>query len=561
MNKLLTANERFSDVETVRARRSVFSIPFNHKFTMNAGSVVPFYAAEVLPGDSFDVSTTALCRMMTPIFPVMDNAFLEFAYFFVPMRLTWEHTKEFFGENRDSAWAQSVDYTIPHAIVHPSVGGVFDSMGVPVDSQSSSGVGFDVSVLQARAYRLIWNRWFRNENLQDPVVVNTGDDGSVDTDLDKLLPVGKLNDFFTTCLPAPQKGNAVDLDLTDGVDLQVYSGIDHNHSQSNVNLRHQTFNTISTARAGTGSPLYFVKQSQPSGSGFSSGILKSFDDETITNGDNPTPDTYPVWITNLWADTDGIGSVTVNQLRTAFQVQRILERSARGGTRYIEYVRAAFGVSSPDARFQDPEYLGGSRSVINMEQVLQTSSTDSVTPQGNTSGMSKTFTGGKSFNRFFTEHGFIIGTCYIRTMHTYQQGLPRQFSRRSRYDFYDPALANVGEQPVYRSEIYANGTQQNDTMVFGYREAWDEYRSMPSRVSGYMRSGISGSLDPWHYGDYYASAPILSAEWWQETPDNIDRTIAVTSSVSHQFVMDVLLNQKVARCMPVYSTPGLIDHF
>lgn len=557
MNKLLMANERFADVETVKARRSVFSIPFNHKFTMNAGSVVPFYSAEVLPGDSFDVSTTALCRMMTPIFPVMDNAFLEFAFFFVPMRLTWDHTKEFFGENRNSAWTQNTEYTIPHAVVHPSVGGVFDSIGVPVDTQSNNGAGFDVSVLQARAYRLIWNRWFRNENLQDPVLVNTGDDGSVDTDLDKLLPVGKLNDFFTTCLPSPQKGNAVDLDLTDGTDLQVYAGQVHDHNQSNIAMRHPTSETLDTKPIGSASHLMFEKRSQLPGSSFSNGEMRVLDDD----GTTVSGASRAVWLTNLWADTDGIGSVTVNQLRTAFQVQRILERSARGGTRYIEYVRAAFGVSSPDARLQDPEYLGGSRSVINMQQVLQTSATDSVTPQGNTSGLSKTFTGGKSFNRFFTEHGFIIGTCYIRTMHTYQQGLPRQFSRRSRYDFYDPALSNVGEQPVYRSEIYANGTQENDTKVFGYREAWDEYRSMPSRVSGYLRSGISGSLDPWHYGDYYASAPVLSAEWWQETPDNIDRTIAVSSSVSHQFVMDVLLNQKVARCMPVHSTPGLIDHF
>lgn len=537
---------RFSATKSdVLKNRSGFTIPYRHKTTANFGKLVPFYCMEVLPGDTFNVNTQMLARMSTPMYPVMDNAYIDYYYFFVPNRLVWSHWAEFLGENKLSAWVSDVEYTIPHSKFRAIPGQLFDHFGIPT---ADSSPNLDINVLPMRAYQLIWNEWFRDQNTTDPVLVNTGDSvtSQEQNNLDKLLPCAKYFDYFTSCLPAPQKGDTVDIPLGDWA--PVYSREDSvpGFHETNLRLLMEAGNTSEDT-------IYRNLTMQIPGNS-DVGYLQTDDTSAGRPDDNVFgPD-------NLWANLSDVSAVSVNTLRQAFQMQRLLELQARTGTRLVEIIKASFGVVSPDARMQRPEYLGGSRIDVQMQQVAQTSSSDSTSPLGATGAYSKTISAHKDFNQSFTEHGYVIGVMCARTAHTYQQGLARMWSRRNRFDFYWPTFAHIGEQPVLVKEIYATGDASDDE-PFGYQEAWAEYRFKPNEVTGAFRSTVSANLDPWHYADYYESRPYLSADWIAETDVNVARTLATSSELADQLIFDIFVHNEASRVMPLYSIPGLIDHF
>lgn len=565
MNK----NRYFANNPTnIDIQRSRFNRASQHKTTFNTGDLVPIYVDEMLPGDTIKMDMSALVRMSTPIFPVMDNAKIEFFWFFVPYRLVWNHWKEFMGENTESAWTPKTEYEIPKILVgddpqlpteSPSnkvtKGTIADYMGIPTGVK-----GIEFSALPLRAYALIWNEWFRSENLQDPVDVDKGDNNHsyrdpAETDYTdtadaqyggKLLKSCKPFDYFTGALPQPQKGESVLLPLgTTAPVIGTGDPIVLHGKESDRNY------TIFAASAN-------------SASGTNNRPVISLSTDGTSSGEKPTnyeglvlSDTKGY--TGMEADLSTATAATVNQLRQAFAVQRMLEKDARGGSRYTEIIRAHFGIISPDARQQRPEYLGGCERAINIDQVVQTSSTDATTPQGNTAAYSITGVRDNKFIKSFTEHGIIMCLATIRTDHTYQQGLERFWSRTKRTDFYFPSLANIGEQAILNKEIYAQGNEK-DNEAFGYQEAWADYRYKPNRVSAAMRSNYAQTLDSWHYADYYTAQPTLSAEWIQETRKNVDRTIAVSEQLEDQFIADFWFNCQMTRPMPLYSIPGLIDH-
>lgn len=532
----------FSALPKVEIHRSLFDRTSQLKTSFNVGKLIPIYADEYLPGDTFTMDTAMVIRTSTMIKPVMDNMFLDLYYFAVPNRLVWEHFKEFMGENTSGPWTQTTEYTIPQVTAPSggwSQGTIADYFGIPTKVS-----GLSVSSLFFRAYALIWNEYFRDQNLQNPTDVpktdaneNGVNTGVLETDACKgglPLPVNKIHDYFTSALPEPQKGPDVSIPLgttspivndgvlwfkgqNSGANMQVIAG-------ANINVS-------STGNAGI----------------WNNGGASAQNGEPL------------VYNSGLQVDLSNATAATINQLRLAFQTQRLYERDARSGTRYIETVKGHFGVESADARMQRPEYLGGKRIPINVDQVVQTSSTDAVTPQANVSAYSLTSDKDSSFTKSFTEHGMIIGLACVRTEHTYQQGIERMFSRKRRLEFYWPVLANLGEQEILNKEIYAQGTSVDDE-VFGYQERWAEYRYKPSHVTGQMRSNASGSLDLYHYADDYSSLPILGQSWIQETETNVDRTLAVKSTVADQIHADFYFKCRTARPMPVYSVPGLIDH-
>ena len=525
------------------------------KGTMNTGDLVPFYVDEVLPGDTFDMKTSVLCRMSTPIFPVMDNAYLDTYFFFTPSRLVWDHFKQFMGENDVNSWTSSVDYEIPRGgltgrMLNPD-GYAFtlvDYMGLPipdVDVQGIDGSTFSVNILPFRAYQLIWNEWFRDQNLQDPVLIDKGDFNGIlqnsnlgnNRDIIALRRVNKFHDYFTSCLPAPQKGNAVLIPGFDGSVPVITSHVDHSSGPAALHFK---------GLSGSGDVHL-------NGLGYLTGVSGSAMSGEVALIPN-----------NLYVGTSS--GVTIDSLRAAFQVQKLLWRDANGGSRYTEIIRSHFGVVSPDARLQRPEYLGGKRIPITVNQVIQQSSTDDVSPQGNTAAVSKTVDSFNGFTKSFTEHGYVIGVCCIRTDHTYQNGINRMWSRRDRLDFYFPEFAHLGEQAVLNQELFAAydlyGSDDNEK-VFGYQEAWAEYKMRPSYVTGAFRSNYPESLDAWHYADDYPSLPSLSSEWIQEPIENVNRTLAVQADSNNhsQWLLDFYFDLKCTRPMPMYSVPGLVDHF
>lgn len=540
--------------------RSTFDRSSSLKTSFNAGDIVPFYVDEVLPGDTFNVKTSKVVRLQTMLTPVMDNIYLDTYFFFVPNRIVWSHWKEFNGENTESAWIPQTEYEVPQ-IQSPEggwqVGTIADYFGLPTGVSNLS-----VNALPFRAYALIMNEWFRDENLQDPLVIPVDDATVTGVNTDTFVTdvakggkpyiAAKYHDYFTSCLPSPQKGPDVMIPGGTGANVPVYA-LDQNHDVSNLNVPLRVYGSYYASNGTIDKSIRDIN-----GYSFETTISSSGSDLYLSK-DNTLD--YPQSPANLWAVGDAsIATATINQLRMAFQIQKLYERDARGGTRYIEILKSHFGVTSPDARLQRPEYLGGNRVPINVNQIVQQSATvEGSTPQGTPVGLSLTTDTNSDFTKSFTEHGFVIGVMVARYDHTYQQGVERMWSRKDRFDYYWPVFANIGEQAVKNKEIYAQGTAQDDE-VFGYQEAWADYRYKPNRVTGEMRSTYAQSLDIWHLSDDYSALPSLSADWIREDKANIDRVLAVQSSVSNQFFCDIYVKNKTTRPMPMYSIPGLIDH-
>lgn len=542
---MLSRNQgnRFSQSpSSVDIKRSYFpNNTINVKTTGSVGKLYPIcYPIEILPGDEFKMNTSQLARMQTPLVPVMDNAFIDTFWFFVPMRTVWEHTKNFFGESEVAGFDTSVTYQIP-TITAPSSGfaekSYADYLGIPTKIED-----LEVSALQFRAIRSIWNNYFRDQNLEDSKLVNTGDDESDMTLLD-LLPVSKFHDYFTSALPYPQKGPDV---------LLPISGEGEVYASSEVN----TFEGIDAFVYDN--PIFFSNFGSLSGHynyslrGVGSSIFTGVVDDIASETPVSYTSVYPL---NLKSKFTNVNSATIIQLRQAFAVQKLYENLSLGGSRYFELLRNSFGVVAPQLQLQLPEYLGGARQRVNMTQVVQNSQTtsgDTGSQLGTTGAFSLTTLFNKDFDKSFVEHGYLIGLYCVRNQNSYQQGLHRQWSRRDMLDFYFPELANIGEQEVLLKEIYASGTS-DDELVFGYQERYAEYRYFPNVVTGEFRSNASNSLDEFHYADYYNSAPILSASWVHSSPANVDRTLSVTSEVADQFYSDFKIVFDMWRKMPLYG--------
>lgn len=506
---------KFSQVPDAQIPRSSFDRSHGHKTTIDVDYLYPIYLDEALPGDTFNLNMTGFARLNTPIFPIMDNMFMETFFFEIPMRIVWDNFRKFMGERYPDP-DSSIDYTVPQAVATAAsndVGLLSDYMGIPTNID-----GLTYSNLWHRAYNLIWNEWFRDQNLQNSVTVDT-DDGPDDPANYTLLKACKKHDYFTSSLPWPQKGDSVDLPLG-------------------------TTAPITTDAATSG---VMVIESSVNAGGHAT--LGSAGANVISNNSSGPE--------NVYADLTNATAATINQLRQAFQIQKLLERDARGGTRYIEIIRSHFSVTSPDGRAWRPVYLGGGRSPVNVSPIAQTSSTDATTPQGNLAAMGTSVLNNHGFTKSFTEHSLIIGLVCVRADLTYQQGLNRMFSRSTRYDFYWPALSQIGEQAILNKEIYAQGTSVDDD-VFGYIPQYDEYRYKPSLITGKMRSDAAQPLDAWHLSEEFGSLPALNSTFIESnTP--IDRVVAVTDEPD--FLLDTYFNLKCARPMPLNGVPGMIDHF
>lgn len=535
--------------------------------TINEGELVPIYCDEVLPGDTARVRLNGLIRMSTPIYPIMDNCYMDTYFFFVPCRLLWEHWENMFGENDTNYWAEKTEYSTPTCRIGSKEdqglknGSIGDYFGLPTGVKNE----IKVNALPARAYAMIYNEWFRDENLEAPLMLgykktdaatNAGNPSAYEewanqpgvtistseAELYSRKPAkaGKFHDYFTSCLPSPLKADPVEISLTGNA---IITGYADKGLKNKTGIYTNSFASEVGAGGNTKDRLYAIAQDGDTGAAY------------INIGKGTGTEHKLAY---LGADLTGVNAISIEDLRMAIALQHIFEADARNGTRYREFLSGTWGVTSPDSRLQIPEYIGGQRIAINVNQVVQTSSTDTTTGQalGNTAAYSLTTCSKQMVDYAATEYGYIIGLAVVRVEHSYQQGLATKWTRGGRFTYYDPRLAALGEQPVYNREIYTQGTAEDDE-IFGYQEAWADYRYKPSYVTGEMRSNYKTSLDAWHYADDYDKLPRLSAEWIQEGTENIDRTIAVTSNISHQFLCDFYFAEEWFREMPIYSIPGI----
>lgn len=533
--------------------RSKFDRSHQLLTTINEGDLVPIYCDEVLPGDTAQVRLNGLIRMSTPIYPIMDNCYMDTYFFFVPCRLLWEHWENMFGENDTNYWAEKTEYSTPTCKIGSSTdaginnGSIGDYFGLPTGVKNE----IKVNALPARAYAMIYNEWFRDENLEAPLMLGykkedaAGTVSTPSTYFDSInnpehttdtneaalycrspAKAGKFHDYFTSCLPRPLKAEPVEISLTGNAPVKMYN---------NAELTTETAASTQLDLTTNGSFQNFAN------------VMG------VTGKDNQS-----IEMKFMGTDLSEVNAISIQDMRMAIALQHIFEADARNGTRYREFLSGTWGVTSPDSRLQIPEYIGGQRIAINVNQVVQTSQTDTTTGQalGNTAAYSLTTCSKEIVDYAATEYGYIIGLAVVRVEHSYQQGLATKWTRGGRFTYYDPRLAALGEQPVYNREIYAQGTDE-DNEIFGYQESWADYRYKPSYVTGEMRSNFKTSLDAWHYADDYDALPRLSAEWIQEGAQNIDRTIAVTSNISHQFLCDFYFTENWFREMPIYSIPGI----
>ena len=558
-------NAHFAELPKVDISRSVMDRSCSHKTAGNVGQLIPIYVdPDILPGDTITMDTSKVIRFETMLSPMMDNIQCDIYWFFVPHRLIWDHWINFMGENTDSAWIPSVEYSVPKLVVPDAdgsgapdlTGSVLDYMGFPVGMNTSGDV--EVNALPVRAYSKVVQDWFVSENLTDPLVLYTGDSDvnvTVAGDYKYDVPCGsrcftalKYADYFTSCLPSPQKGNPVTLPFrVGGEEVGVYtSGVDYS-ALSEVRTIFKTGsygeNEYTSIYTGNSNAVNFV--SPPT--------------TFASQAEGAT--TYSLMPSNLATTIPIMESFfSVNDLRYAFQLQKLLERDARSGSRYIETIRSHFGVQSSDARLQRSEYLGGNRFGIVVDQVCNTAQAETEF-LGDLGAFSVTSDVHSDFTWSAQEHGTLLGLMVLRYDHTYSQGLQKFWSRDSRFDYYWPVFANIGEQPVLKKELYLTGNSTTDDAVFGYNEAWADWRYMPNRVSSFMRPYLNTGLKSWSLADNYNQTPSLSDAWMREEPANVDRVLAVTSAASgFQFWADIYFSTKYTRCMPVYSVPGLIDH-
>lgn len=551
-------NERhFNQIPEMKASRTRFNRDQTILTTFDSGKLIPFYVDEVLPGDTFNVNTAAIIRMSTPKYPVMDDAFIDFYYFYCPNRILWDNFKQFMGEEEQTPWMPKKNYKVPMIIVNgkkenpePYEGSILDYMGVPTLIENV----FKVNALPIRAYVKIWNEFFRDENVDNAATIKTDDnninyqDGKEnESDIDQILikaigggrclPVNKFHDYFTSCLPYPQRGPAVTLPMQGNAPLRLGNENGSPIPALESGVGPEMVVGISQNQNTPGSLTYTGRGGQNKKSMQFSGEK---DGEVGATG-------------FLYADLSDITAATINDLRKAVAVQQYYEALARGGSRYREQVQALWDVTISDKTVQIPEYLGGGRYHVNINQIVQTAENNN-SPLGETGAMSVTPVNESSFTKSFEEHGFVIGVCCVRHNRSYQQGLERFWSREDRLDYYVPQFANLGEQPVKKKEIMLTGTA-TDEETFGYQEAWADYRMKPNRVSGLMRSNATGTLDFWHYADNYSTVPTLSQGWMGEGKTEIARTLVVQNEP--QFFGAIRVANKTTRRMPLYSVPGL----
>ena len=550
-------NERhFNQIPKMEASRTRFNRDQTILTTFDAGELIPFYVDEVLPGDTFNVNTTAIIRMTTPKYPVFDDAFIDLYFFYAPNRILWKDFKKFMGEAEDKAWMPSKSYEVPQLKIEgtskdpkPKEKSILDYMGVPTKIKNT----VNINVLPIRAYVMIWNEFFRDQNVENPApyatetinkqYIDFGESSTLQQTINyaenggRCLPVNKFHDYFTSCLPYPQRGPEVTLPMQGNAKI---TGFTDDTYTERANLY---ANSFSANPDGTNEKdrVYAIAEGGSTGAAYLNiGTGVGLNHETVYLG----------------ADLASVTAATINDLRKAVAVQQYYEALARGGSRYREQVQALWNVVISDKTVQIPEYLGGGRYRININQIVQTSGqqTNADTPIGETGAMSVTPINESSFTKSFEEHGFVIGVCCVRHNHSYQQGLERFWSRRDRLDYYVPQFANLGEQPVKKKEIMLTG-EASDEETFGYQEAWADYRMKPNRVSGLMRSNATGTLDFWHYADNYSEVPTLSQSWMAEGKEEIARTLIVQDEP--QFFGAIRVANKTTRRMPLYSVPGL----